>query len=181
MLCTPAAPVIETERLLLRGWRTEDFAPYAAMLADPDIARFITRRGLPCDEAQTWSEMAFLVGHWQMLGYGMFVVEERATGRFLGRIGPLAPVGWPGFEMAWGLAPDARGRGIATEAAAPAIDWSFRSFPLERIVSIIHPDNRPSQRVAERLGERRTAEQFTPFRDPCDIWEMDREEWLARR
>ncbi len=181
MLGTPAAPTLETPRLILRGWRPEDLAPYAAMLADPETARFITRYGEPYSEGEVWSEMAWLIGHWQMLGYGMFVVEERATGAFLGRIGPLAPPGWPGFEIAWGLARHAWGKGYAHEAARAAIDWSFETLPLDRIVSIIHPDNQPSQRLAERVGERRTGERFTPFRDTCDIWELRREDWLANR
>ena len=181
MLSTPAAPTLETPRLILRGWRPEDFAPYAAMLADPETARFITRHGEPYSEHQVWGEMAWLIGHWQMLGYGMFVVEERATGNFVGRIGPLAPPGWPGFEIAWGLARPAWGKGYAQEAARTAIDWSFETLPLDRIVSIIHPDNHPSQRVAERVGERRTDERFTPFRDTCEIWELRREDWLAKR
>jgi RimJ/RimL family protein N-acetyltransferase len=181
MLGTPAAPTLETPRLILRGWRPEDFEPYAAMLAEPETVRFITRKGEPLSRREVWSEMAFLIGHWQMLGHGMFVVEERATGAFLGRIGPLAPEGWPGFEIAWGLNAAARGRGFAEEAARAAIDWSFETFPLDRIVSIIHPLNLPSQRLAERVGERRTAELFTPFREPCEIWEMQREDWLERR
>jgi hypothetical protein len=90
MLATPAAPLLETQRLILRGWRPEDLAPYAAMMADPETARFITRKGLPYSEGQTWGEMALLVGHWQLLGHGMFVVEERATGAFLGRVGRQA-------------------------------------------------------------------------------------------
>ena len=179
-LGTPAAPTLETPRLILRGWRPEDLAPYAAMMADAGTVRFITRKGLPYSEAQTWREMALLVGHWQLLGHGMFVVEERATGAFLGRVGPLQPPGYPGFEIAWGLAPAARGKGYAQEAARAAIDWSFETFALDRIVSIIHPLNVASRRLAERLGERRTAELFTPFREPCDIWEMRREDWLAR-
>ncbi|HVQ07145.1 MAG TPA: GNAT family N-acetyltransferase [Allosphingosinicella sp.] len=177
MLATPAAPTLETPRLTLRGWRSEDLAPYAAMLADPETARFITRKGLPYSERQTWGEMALLVGHWQLLGYGMFVVEERASGAFLGRVGPLQPPGYPGFEIAWGLAPAARGKGYAQEAARAAIHWSFARFPLDRIISLIHPRNLASQRVAERLGERRTGEQFAPFHDPCDIWEISRETW----
>ena len=87
------------------------------------------------------------------------------TGAFLGRVGPLQPPGWPGFEIGWALAPAARGKGYAAEAACAAIDWSFETFPLERIVSVIDPRNLASQRVAERLGERRTAERFAPFRD----------------
>lgn len=179
-LGTPAAPTLKTPRLTLRGWRPEDLAPYAAMLADPETARFITRKGLPYSESQTWAEIALLIGHWQLLGHGMFVVEERATGAFLGRVGPLQPPGYPGFEIAWGLTPAARGKGYATEAARAAIDWSFERFPLDRIISLIHPDNRASQSVATRLGERRTDEQFAPFRDPCDIWEVARGDWLER-
>jgi RimJ/RimL family protein N-acetyltransferase len=79
--------------------------------------------------------------------------------------------------MGWSLAPWGRGKGYATEAARAAIDWSFGSLPLDRIVSIIDPRNAASQAVAERLGERRTGERFTPFRDPCDIWEIRREDW----
>ena len=63
MLGTPAAPTLETPRLILRGWRPDDFAPYAAMLADPETARFITRKGEPYSEAEVWSEMVVLIGH----------------------------------------------------------------------------------------------------------------------
>ena len=181
LLGTPAAPLIETPRLVLRGWRPEDFAPYSALLADPASARFITRKGQPYEERQAWYDMVFMLGHWQMLGYGMFVVEDRATGGFLGRVGPLQPKGWPGFEIGWALVPAARGKGYASEAAAAAIDWSFHRLAPDRIISIIDPRNAASQRVAERLGERRTGERFAPFEDPCDIWEIRRKDWLARR
>lgn len=181
MFATPLAPTLETPRLILRGWRGEDLAPYAEMLADPETARFITRWGEPYSEAEVWTEMAWLIGHWQMLGCGMFVVEERSTGAFVGRVGSLAPPTWPGFEIAWGLARPAWGKGYAQEAARAAIDWSFETFPLDRIVSIIHPQNVASQRVAERVGERRTDETFTPFRETCDIWELRRDDWLERR
>jgi RimJ/RimL family protein N-acetyltransferase len=179
-LGTPAAPTLETGRLLLRGWRPEDFQPYAAMLADPETARFITPTGRPATEAEAWNETAWLIGHWQLLGFGMFVVEERSTGAFLGRVGPLRPPRWPGFEIAWSLAPAARGKGYATEAARAAIGWSFDTFPLERIVSVIDPRNGSSRKVAERLGERRSGEQFAPFRHPCDVWTLSRKEWSAQ-
>lgn len=177
MLATPAAPTLETPRLILRGWRPGDFEPHAAMLADDETARFITARGRALSEAEAWNETVWLVGHWQMLGCGMFVVEERSTGAFLGRAGPLRPPWWPDFEIAWSLAPAARGNGYATEAARAAISWSFETFPLDRIVSIIDPGNAASRRVAERLGGRRTGESFTPFRDPCDVWEIRRDDW----
>lgn len=174
MLGTPAAPTLETPRLLLRGWRPEDLGPYAAMMADAGTARFITRKGLPLSEAQTWGEIAWLIGHWQLLGHGLFVVEERATGAFAGRVGSLFPAGYPGFEIAWALAPGARGKGYAVEAARAAMDWSRERFAPDRIISLIHPLNSASRRVAERLGERRTAERFAPLDpgEPCDVWEM---------
>lgn len=176
-LDTPAAPALETPRLVLRGWRPADFAPYAAMLAEPETARFITRRGRPYGEREAWAEMAFFAGHWQLLGHGMFVVEELESGAFLGRVGALQPKGWPGFEIGWALAASARGKGYAVEAARAAIDWSFETFAPERIVSLIDPANAASRRVAERVGERRTSEQFAPFGDPCDLWELRREDW----
>jgi RimJ/RimL family protein N-acetyltransferase len=173
MLC-PGAPILETPRLILRGWRNSDFEPYSTLLADPEAARFITRRGRPYRPAEAWAEMAFLVGHWQMLGFGLFAIEAKDTGKFLGRAGPFRPEGWPALEIAWALAPEARGRGYASEAAAAAIGWTFDTLAVDRIVSIIHPDNAPSQAVARRLGERRTAETFAPFREPCDVWELRR-------
>jgi RimJ/RimL family protein N-acetyltransferase len=176
-LGAPAAPTLETERLVLRGWRPEDFGPYAVMLADDGTARFITRQGRALSEEEAWNETVWPIGHWQLLGYGMFVVEERSTGAFLGRVGPLRPPFWPGFEIACPVAPAARGKGYATEAARAAIDWSFATFPLDRIVSTIDPRNGAIQSVAERLGERRIGERFTSFRDPCDVWEMRREGW----
>jgi RimJ/RimL family protein N-acetyltransferase len=176
-LGTPAAPLIETPRLILRGWRPDDFPPYAAMLADAETARFITFQGRSLTEAEAWNDTAWLVGHWQLLGYGMFVVEERSTGAFLGRVGPIGPPRWPGLEIGWSLAPAARGKGYATEAARAAIGWSFDCLPLDRIVSVIHPNNVASRKVAERLGERLTDALFTPFRDPCHVWELRREDW----
>jgi len=149
------------------------------MLADDDTARFITAKGRGLSEAEAWSETAWLIGHWQLLGFGMFVVEDRSTGDFIGRVGPLRPPWWPDLEIAWSLAPSARGKGYATEAARAAIDWSFETLALARIVSIIDPRNRSSRRVAERLGQRPTGETFTPFRDPCDVWEIRRRDWEA--
>jgi RimJ/RimL family protein N-acetyltransferase len=73
----------------------------------------------------------------------------------------------------------ARGWGFAQEAARAAIDWSFASFAIDRIVSIIHPLNLASQKVAESIGERRTSERFTPFREPCDVWELRRADWSS--
>jgi len=176
---TNAVPVLQTPRLILRGWRPEDLPPYAAMLADPETACFITRKGQPYSEREAWNETVWMIGHWQLLGFGMFIVEERAGGAFLGRVGLLQPHGWPDLEIGWALAPAARGRGYATEAARAAVAWAFERFAPERVVSLIDPRNLASRRVAQRLGERRTDAQFTPFHIPCDVWELRREDWRA--
>lgn len=181
MLGTPAAPILETARLRLRGWRSDDILQYSNLVGDPDTARFITRTGKPYTSAQAWAEVAFFVGHWQMLGYGMFVVEERGSGDFLGRVGALQPPGWPALEVAWALCRSSRGQGFATEAAEAAIEWAFQNLDTERIISVIHSENQASQSVAKRLGESRTSEQFSPFGEPCDVWEVIRIEWEGRR
>jgi RimJ/RimL family protein N-acetyltransferase len=87
-------------------------------------------------------------------GYGHFAVEEKASGRFVGRLGFLYPAGWPGFEIGWTLARDCWGRGYAIEGARRALEYGFVELDQPHIISLIHPDNRASISVAERLGEK---------------------------
>ena len=105
---------LETDRLKLRMWRESDLDAYAAMSADPMVMRYLGA-GAVMTRAEAWRSMAFFIGHWQMRGYGHWAVEEKATGRMIGRIGFLNPEGWPGFEIGWTLARDAWGKGYATE------------------------------------------------------------------
>src|SRR4051812_12724314 len=91
-LAAPHGPVIETERLILRQWCSADIRPNTAMLADPGTARFITADGKPVvDELVGWRNAAIMAGHWALHGAGMFVVEEKSTRRFAGRVGPWFP------------------------------------------------------------------------------------------
>ena len=94
------------------------------------------------------------MGHWQMRGYGHWAVEEKASGRMIGRIGFLNPEGWPGFEIGWTLASHAWGKGYATEGGKRALAYAFKELDQRHVISLIHPDNKPSMRVAERLGEK---------------------------
>ncbi len=179
-LGTPVVPRILTRRLILRGWTSQDFDPYAELLADPEAARFITRRGAPYNRVEAWLEYVFFIGHWQALGYGMFVVEDRQSGAFLGRVGPLHPPHWPGLEIAWAITPAAQGKGIATEAAEATIRWVFAHTDVGRIVSIINPENVASRKVAIRVGEHKADEQFAPFGATlCDVWSITREEFAT--
>jgi RimJ/RimL family protein N-acetyltransferase len=166
-------PVVETEHLLLRPWRAEDIAPNTAMLGDPLSGRFITADGKPVTDAFAgWRNAAIMAGHWALYGIGMFVVEERATGKFAGRVGPWMPQGWPGFEVGWGIASDFRGKGYAVEAARAAIGWSFLTFEIDRIVHCIDRENAASQAVARRLGARKDRE-IDLFGHVADVWVTD--------
>jgi RimJ/RimL family protein N-acetyltransferase len=152
-LARPNGPVVETERLKLRQWCSADIAPNTAMLSDPGTARFITVDGKPVtNELVGWRNAAVIAWHWALHGAGMFVVEEKASGGFVGRVGPWFPPGWPGFEVGWGIAGEFRGKGYAVEAARAAIDWVFATFELDRIVHCIDQENTASQAVARRLG-----------------------------
>jgi RimJ/RimL family protein N-acetyltransferase len=151
-------PVIETERLRLRGHRMEDFAPCAAMWADPVVTRYFG--GKIFTEEEVWTRVLRYVGHWQWMGFGYWAVEEKATGRFAGELGfadykrEIQPSiqGIP--EAGWVLVSDAHGKGYATEAVRAVVEWGERRFGNVETVCLIHPDNRASIRVAEKCGYR---------------------------
>jgi RimJ/RimL family protein N-acetyltransferase len=146
-------PRLETERLILRMYRLTDFEDHFKLCADPNVMRYLLGQK-PMSRLEAWRHMAFLVGHWELLGYGYFVAEEKATGRFVGRIGFTDPEGWPGFEVGWTIAPEFQGRGFATEGGKFLLDYAFNEMGRDHVISVIHPDNKPSIRVAERLGEK---------------------------
>src|SRR6478752_5973534 len=173
-------PVIETDRLKLRQWRGSDVAANTAMLSDPGTARFITVDGKPVtEELIGWRNAAVMAGHWVLHGTGMFVVEEKTSGKYVGRVGPWFPPGWPGFEVGWGIAREFRGKGYATEAARAAIDWSFATFEIDRILHCIDCENIPSQGVARRLGAEKER-RFDLFGHAADIWVTRRDAWMAK-
>ncbi len=145
---------LSTERLLLRAWRPADFEPFAAFYADEESARFV---GGPCGREEAWRRFAVEVGHWPIRGYGMYAVEERASGRFAGFVGLWRPEGWPELELGWCLVAEARGRGYAVEAALACRAMARAALGRERLVSYIAPDNAASKRVAARLGARSEA------------------------
>jgi RimJ/RimL family protein N-acetyltransferase len=142
-------PVLETDRLRLREWREEDHAPLVAFYTDAAVARFIS---VPRNRADAWRFLAVRSGHWSLRGYGPWALEEKASGQWVGHCGLWFPHGWPEPELMWSLAPAARGRGYATEAARRARDYAYRDLGWTTLVSCIVPENVASQRVAQRLG-----------------------------
>ena len=165
-------PELRTERLLLRGLREADFEDWAGIHADLEVVRWI---GLdaPLGREDAWRALAYALGHWGLRGFGQWVLEERATGRLLGRAGLSFPDGWPGLEVGWMLGREHWGRGYATEAAHASLDWAFSELDADRVISLIAPDNHRSRRVAERLGA--TREGRTAIRGhEVEIYGIDR-------
>jgi RimJ/RimL family protein N-acetyltransferase len=144
-------PQLTTDRLLLRGFRPDDFEPYAKMMGDADVTRHLMD-GRPLTRVDAWRQLAMFAGHWVLRGYGLWAVEERTSGTFLGRIGCLNPEGFPAFEIAYTLAPWAWGKGYAREGAAAALRYARETLGRTEITSIIRPANTSSIRVATSLG-----------------------------
>jgi RimJ/RimL family protein N-acetyltransferase len=142
---------LETERLIMRMWRDADIEEYAELCADPEVMRYLG--GKIFDRTEAWRQMASMIGHWYLRGYGIWAVEEKDSGRLAGRIGCINPEGWPGFEVGWTLKREFWGKGYATEAGRRALEYGFNELDKPHIISLIHAENRASIRVAERLGE----------------------------
>ncbi len=140
---------LETDRLLLRQWRPDDFDHYAEYYADEELARYI---GGACDRQQAWRRWAAEIGHWTLRGYGFWAVEEKQTGNLAGCVGLWFPDGWPELELGYWLMPIAQGKGYATEASLASREYAYEVVGAKTLVSYIHPDNQASKRVAERLG-----------------------------
>lgn len=149
-------PVIETERLILRGHKPDDFPAFAAIRADPLVARFTT--GKPIKEEEAWSKFLTCLGLWLNLGYGYWAIEEKASGEFIGEAGfgdfkrDITPSikGIP--EIGWLLGSPFHGRGLGGEAVAAVVAWGDKTFGGKTTVCIIDPDNPASLRLAEKFG-----------------------------
>lgn len=144
---------LETPRLLLRQFKESDLDSYAEMCADEEVMRYIGE-GRALTRAEAWRNMAVILGHWHLRGYGLWAVEEKESGLLVGRAGFFNPEGWPGFELGWLLGRPHWGKGFATESARAALDYAFSTLDETRVISLIRPDNLRSIRVAERLGEK---------------------------
>jgi RimJ/RimL family protein N-acetyltransferase len=155
-------PVLETDRLKLRGHGLNDFESCAAMWADPSVTLHIG--GKPFNTEESWTRLLRYIGHWALLGFGYWAVEEKGTGTFLGEVGfadykrDLPLKGEPSLkgapEIGWALVSRAHGKGYATEAVRAAIEWGDAHFNASPTTCLIHPANLPSIRVAEKCGYR---------------------------
>ncbi|MGE0045395.1 MAG: GNAT family N-acetyltransferase [Hyphomonadaceae bacterium] len=178
-------PALETDRLILRPPVQDDFPHFAAFAADEAVN---THLGGVQPPHAAWRMMATIAGSWALMGFGMFSVIEKASGRWVGRLGPWFPGGpeggWPDTEVGWGLVSAVQGKGYATEGATAAIDWAFQTHNWKRVVHCIAKENTPSIAVAKRLGSYVMEEDVklpAPIGVPIDVWGQTRAEWEARR
>jgi RimJ/RimL family protein N-acetyltransferase len=170
-----SSPVLTTERLILRPVQREDFEPWCAFMADERTAKYV---GGVRTRAEVWRAFTSMAGAWALYGVGMFSVVERATGRWVGRLGPWHPEGWPGTEVGWGIVYDAQGKGYATEGSRRAMAFAFDVLQWDEVIHCIDPTNTASQRVAARLGSvnQGPCTLPAPFRDArVDRWAQTRE------
>jgi RimJ/RimL family protein N-acetyltransferase len=173
-------PRLDTERLILRPPRAADFDAWAAMADDEVAMRYIGGRQ---PRSVAWRAFLSAAGAWAIQGFGMFSVIERGSDRWIGRIGPITPEGWPGTEVGWGLARDAWGQGYAVEAASAAMDFAVDTLGWTEVIHCIDPQNASSVRVAERLGSAilRRGRLPAPIDEDIDVWGQTSIQWKARR
>ena len=143
-------PTLETARLRLVAPEARHFEQYAALVADATFMQHIEQPPLGRTEAQR--NLCAMLGHWHLLGWGNFLVEERETGVLVGRVGINDWEGWPEPELGWWTAPAAWGRGYAPEAARAVLGFVRTKYDCRRLISLIRPTNLASIRVAEKLG-----------------------------
>jgi len=167
-----AIPTLETERLVMRPWRESDVDPYLELTSDPEAMRYLGF-GETMDREGTWRNIALILGHWALRGYGFWAVEEKASGAFLGRVGLWQPEGWPGLEVGWALLRRCWGKGYASEAARASLDYAFTKLGETHVISLIYPENQRSIRVAERIGERLECTIFR-FKRECLIYGVEK-------
>lgn len=184
-------PELRTERLLLRGWRDADRAPFAALNADPLVVEHL--QGALTREASD-AFVDRIETHWREQGWGLWAVEVPGSTPFIGYVG-LWPAPFldrdPPIEIGWRLATDSWGHGYATEASRAVLGFAFRELGLERVHSFTVPQNERSWRVMERIGMSRVPDgDFDhPRVDPVThphlvrhvLYRLRRDEWMAGR
>lgn len=156
------APRIETDRLVLRAWRKEDFRPYHAILREPAVYRHFGPE--PASVEDCWRRLTSAIGNWQLNGFGTWGVERRSDGKLIGNVGlfqawrDLEPEFGEEPEMGWIMATEAHGQGYASEACQAVLQWAEANLDPTPFWAIIAPANEPSLKLAERLGFERVHE-----------------------
>jgi RimJ/RimL family protein N-acetyltransferase len=172
---------LETPRLVLRPTQLEDFEAWAEFMSDDEATRFIGGRQ---PRSVAWRSFLTMAGAWSLQRFAMFSVVEKSSGRWVGRVGPWMPEGWPGTEIGWGIVRDRWCLGYATEAAAAAADWSLATLGWRDFIHVIDAGNLASRAVARKLGSRNlgAGRLPAPYDDAeVEIWGQTADAWRANR
>ncbi len=161
-----AIPTVETERLRLRAPELRDFDSYADFYASERS----TAVGGPSDRASSFRGFLAIGGHWQIRGFGRWIVADRTTDDALGIVGLYHPDDWPEPEIAWTVFEQAEGRGIALEAALASRAYAYETLGWTTLVSLTAPDNARSIALAERMGATRDGDHLHPLYGLLHIW-----------
>ena len=159
---TRSAPTLETERLLLRHYRKEDFRPHHAIVGDDEVMRFVGGKGI--SEEDCWRRLAAAVGMWDLLGFGGWAVVRKTDEKIVGTVSlfnawrALEPVFGEEPEMGWIFSREVHGQGMAGESCRAVLDWADASLQPTPIWAIIAPENVASLNLAARLGFERVSE-----------------------
>lgn len=168
MTAPMTAPVIVTDRLVLRPHRIADFEHYAAMLADAARARFM---GGPHDRRTAWNWFCGDIAQWALFGHGSLAIDLAGPEpRYIGQVAVIQPPQFPEPELGWSLFDGFEGRGYMTEAAHALRRWVFATCGMNSLVSYIDPANTRSAAVAARLGAAIDPEAATPGGEPTTVW-----------
>lgn len=151
---------IETNRLILRMFRDEDWRDLYELYSDEEVTRFTIGRVLT--EGDTWRTMASMIGHWQIRGYGPYAAEEKSSGKVIGPIGLWYPNDWPSPEIKYALARRFWGKGYASEAAQAVQKVAAEYLSDISLISFIHSDNAASIKLARAINA--TFEKEVDFR-----------------
>ena len=140
---------ITTERLRLRQWKESDFPALATFFASPENTRFVG--GVKSSE-EAWRVMATYIGHFQLYGYSYMAVVDQATDQLQGAVGLWNSPDWPEPELGYWFLPQGQGKGYAFEAASALKQLAVGSTEIGTLVSYIAQENKPSIKLAEKLG-----------------------------
>ena len=157
-----SAPTLETGRLVLREYRKADFRPHHAIVGDDQVMRYIGGAGLSAEDC--WRRLSSAVGSWSLLGFGGWAVDRKSDDKLIGTVSlfnawrDLVPEFGEDPEMGWIFSPEAQGQGLALEACGAVLAWADEALEPRPVWAIIAPENRPSLKLADRLGFERLAD-----------------------
>jgi RimJ/RimL family protein N-acetyltransferase len=170
------APILETERLILRAHRLEDFDALHIMWTDPLVHKHILPE--PPSREQNWNRLIRYAGHWPMLGYGFWAATEKSTDSIVGELGyadfhrDIDPPLGDRIEMGWVFASAYHGKGFASEALTAVIGWGDRNLKHKNTACMIDPQNLASIRIAGKFGFQKSYE-TTYHGDPTWVFYRD--------